>query len=83
MKEDSFTDLTEYLLMKQKSPKLPIEIIFMAKDKCHFAVRKALEYDGWKITDDPYFIQVGKRRGYSVKLIVFHETENRILEWIP
>lgn len=145
---------------------MPIEIIFTAKDKYHFAVRKALESDGWKITDDPYFIQVGKRRGYidlgaeksiiaaekdlkkiavevksfvspsdldsfeealgqfliylmvleekeedralylaiplsfherffddpffqrlakrySVKLIVFHETENRILEWIP
>lgn len=36
----------------------------MAKDKYHFAARKALESDGWKITDDPYFIQVGKRRGY-------------------
>jgi hypothetical protein len=36
----------------------------MAKDKYHFTVRQALEFDGWKITDDPYFIQIGKRRGY-------------------
>lgn len=36
----------------------------MAKDKYHLAVRQALEVDGWKITDDPYFIQIGKRRGY-------------------
>lgn len=64
IKKGLFTDLQGYLLIKQKSLKLPIEIIIMAKDKYHFAVRKALESDGWKITDDPYFIQVGKRRGY-------------------
>ena len=36
----------------------------MAKDKYHQVVRTALENDGWVITDDPYKIKLGKRRGY-------------------
>lgn len=36
----------------------------MAKDKYHENVRQALVKDGWKITEDPYFLMVGKRRGY-------------------
>ncbi|MFN0015475.1 MAG: element excision factor XisH family protein [Saprospiraceae bacterium] len=36
----------------------------MAKDKYHENVRQTLEKDGWKITEDPYFLMVGKRRGY-------------------
>jgi hypothetical protein len=36
----------------------------MAKDKYHENVRRALENDGWVITDDPYFLLIGRRRGY-------------------
>jgi XisH protein len=36
----------------------------MAKDKYHEQVKKALEKEGWIITHDPYFIRLGKRRGY-------------------
>ena len=35
-----------------------------AKDKYHYLVRKALEAEGWKITHDPYFIRLGKRKGF-------------------
>jgi len=31
--------------------------------------------------DDPFFQRLAKR--YGIKLIIFHETENRIVEWIP
>lgn len=31
----------------------------MAKDKFHDAVRRALEKEGWIITDDPYSFSVG------------------------
>jgi XisH protein len=33
-------------------------------DKYHPNVRAALEKAGWLITHDPYFIRLGKRRGY-------------------
>lgn len=36
----------------------------MAKDKYHTLVRNLLEADGWKITHDPYFLMLGKRRGF-------------------
>lgn len=36
----------------------------MAKDKYHSLVRNILEADGWKITHDPYFLMLGKRRGF-------------------
>lgn len=36
----------------------------MAKDKYHANVRQSLEKEGWTITDDPYFLLIGKRRGY-------------------
>ena len=36
----------------------------MARDKYHQIVRIALENDGWIITDDPYKIKLGRRRGY-------------------
>lgn len=35
-----------------------------AKDKFHDNVRNALVFDGWKITHDPYFIKLGRRKGY-------------------
>ncbi len=31
----------------------------MAKDLFHHAVRRALEKEGWTITDDPFFIRFG------------------------
>lgn len=36
----------------------------MARDYYHAVVKKALEMDGWTITDDPYFIYVGRRKGF-------------------
>jgi hypothetical protein len=36
----------------------------MAKDKYHQLVKTLLEKDGWTITHDPYFIALGKRRGF-------------------
>jgi hypothetical protein len=36
----------------------------MAKDKYHYQVKEALEKEGWTITHDPYFIRLGKRKGY-------------------
>lgn len=36
----------------------------MAKDKYHAQVRAALEREGWTITHDPYFIRLGKRKGF-------------------
>lgn len=30
----------------------------MARDRFHYVVRKALEKDGWKITADPYVINI-------------------------
>ena len=36
----------------------------MQKDKYHALVRTALEQDGWTITHDPYFVRLGKRKGY-------------------
>ncbi len=35
-----------------------------ARDFFHDAVRRALEDDGWTITHDPYFIRIGRRKGY-------------------
>ncbi len=35
-----------------------------AKDKYHKEVRLALEKEGWHITHDPYFIRLGKRKGF-------------------
>jgi XisH protein len=36
----------------------------MAKDKYHYQVKEALEKEGWTITHDPFFIRLGKRKGY-------------------
>lgn len=36
----------------------------MARDKFHQNVREALEKDGWTVTNDPYFLMVGRRRGF-------------------
>ena len=36
----------------------------MARDKYHYQVRMALENEGWIITHDPFFIRLGKRKGY-------------------
>lgn len=36
----------------------------MARDKYHYFVKEALEKDGWTITHDPYFLMLGKRRGF-------------------
>ena len=35
-----------------------------ARDKYHQEVIIALEKEGWKITHDPYFIRLGKRKGF-------------------
>ncbi len=35
-----------------------------AKDLYHQIVREALEKEGWTITHDPYFVQMGKRKGF-------------------
>ena len=35
-----------------------------AKDFYHDTVRHALEKDGWEITHDPYFMRIGRRKGY-------------------
>jgi hypothetical protein len=54
----------------------------MAKDKYHENVRQALEKDGWKITEDPYFLMVGKRRGYidlgAERIIVAEKESEKI-----
>lgn len=36
----------------------------MAKDIYHDTVRKALEADGWQITDDPLRVVIGRRLAY-------------------
>jgi XisH protein len=36
----------------------------MKRDKYHDLVKIALEKEGWTITHDPYFIRLGKRKGY-------------------
>jgi hypothetical protein len=36
----------------------------MAKDTFHKQVKEALQKEGWTITDDPYFLMVGRRRGF-------------------
>ncbi len=35
-----------------------------AKDYYHDVVREALEKDGWEITHDPYFLYLGRRKGF-------------------
>lgn len=39
----------------------------MAKDLFHNEVKRALEKDGWEITDDPYILESGKIK-YQVDL---------------
>jgi XisH protein len=36
----------------------------MVKDMYHDHVREALEKDGWFISDDPYYVPIGNRRGF-------------------
>lgn len=36
----------------------------MRRDRYHHIVREALEKDGWVITHDPFFIRLGKRKGF-------------------
>jgi XisH protein len=36
----------------------------MKRDKYHDLVKIALEKEGWTITHDPYFIRLGRRKGY-------------------
>ncbi len=35
-----------------------------ARDKYHNNVRRALEKAGWEITHDPYYLRVGRRKGF-------------------
>ncbi|MEM6297911.1 MAG: XisH family protein [Bacteroidota bacterium] len=35
-----------------------------AKDKFHDHVINALQVEGWTITHDPYFLRLGRRKGY-------------------
>ena len=39
--------------------RLGIRKYYMAKDRFHYAVRTALEKEGWTITADPYEVSVG------------------------
>lgn len=32
----------------------------MARDKFHYEVKEALEKDGWTITEDPFYLKVGR-----------------------
>ena len=52
----------------------------MTKDKYHDQVRTALEKDGWMITHDPYFIRIGRRRGFidlgAARVIIGAERDN-------
>ena len=41
-----------------------VDIAMPAKDIYHNSVKEALEKEGWVITHDPYFIRLGKRRGF-------------------
>ena len=36
----------------------------MAKDKYHEHVKETLTQEGWTITHDPYYLPVGRRRGF-------------------
>lgn len=36
----------------------------MQQDRYHKEVKRALEDEGWVITHDPYFIRLGKRKGF-------------------
>lgn len=38
-----------------------------ARDRYHFACREALEKDGWVITNDPFFLRLGKTK-YPIDL---------------
>ncbi len=57
----------------------------MARDLIHEIVKKAMEDDGWTITDDPYLLKlVGDKRSYEVdlgaeKLIGFEKGVEKIL----
>jgi XisH protein len=52
-----------------------------ARDVHHAIVRIALEKDGWNITHDPYFLRLGRRKGYidlAANLIIA-EKESEII----
>ena len=34
----------------------------MARDKIHDAIKVALQNDGWLVTDDPFYLKIGKIR---------------------
>jgi hypothetical protein len=54
----------------------------MAKDIFHDVVKKALEQEGWKITDDPFFLKWGKATTYidlgAEKLLTAMKEEEKI-----
>ena len=58
----------------------------MAKDFYHDNVRQALEKDGWKITNDPYYVEVDEVK-YLIDfgaepLIAYNPVQNEIVQWI-
>ncbi len=52
-----------------------------AKDKYHDAIKAALIHDGWKITHDPFYLRLGRRKGYidlgAEKQLIGAEKGNR------
>lgn len=51
-----------------------------AKDKIHDALVAALEKDGWTITNDPYFVRVGRKKAFvdlAADKIIAATKENR------
>jgi len=51
-----------------------------AKDKIHEALVAALEKDGWTITNDPYFVRVGRKKAFvdlAADKIIAATKENR------
>ncbi|MEB3192408.1 MAG: element excision factor XisH family protein [Snowella sp.] len=54
----------------------------MAKDIFHDVVRKALEQEGWIVTDDPFFLKWGKATTYidlgAEKLLTAIKQEKKI-----
>ena len=55
------------------------------KDIYQDTVKRALQKDGWIITHDPFPLQIGQilLKNQVVKLIVFDNEREAIVQWIP
>lgn len=40
----------------------------MARDKFHYALKRAIEKDGWSVTHDPYNLRIENKRVYPINL---------------